>query len=120
MGMETGIVGAGLFGFIFFILDCIAILEIIESKRSVCKRLIWCVFIFFVQPFGVICYFLFASRIKHTNEQSEPLLQHPHPSHPSQGHPLQGHSSQGHSSQLGPSPESLPYIEPMPPGYYNK
>ena len=72
--MEIGIVYASIFSFIVFIFNCIAILEVIESTRSICARLIWCVLIFLFPPFGVICYIFFSARHKFTRNFDEDKL----------------------------------------------
>ena len=56
--MDSVIIIFILFGVVLLIFNCIAICEIINSTRSRYNKLMWCIFIFFFPPFGIICYYL--------------------------------------------------------------
>ncbi|KAF9347312.1 hypothetical protein BGX26_001195 [Mortierella sp. AD094] len=55
----------GFFGLIVFILDLIAIFEVLNSNRSVSSKLLWSLLIFLFPVFGIIIYFLFGNREEH-------------------------------------------------------
>ncbi|CAB4394549.1 unnamed protein product [Rhizophagus irregularis] len=46
----------------FFLLDGLAIVEIIRSRRSDGDKLLWVLLILFFQVFGLIAYFFFSDR----------------------------------------------------------
>ncbi|CAO3564182.1 unnamed protein product [Mortierella alpina] len=50
-----------------FILDLIAIFEVINSNRSVTSKLLWSLLIFLFPILGLIIYFLFGGREEHNS-----------------------------------------------------
>ncbi len=50
--------GGGLIGLIIFILDIIAIVEILQSGRDVGEKLLWILLILLLPLIGVVLYYL--------------------------------------------------------------
>ncbi|KAF9962265.1 hypothetical protein BGZ72_008400 [Mortierella alpina] len=57
----------GFFGLVIFILDLIAIFEVVNSNRSVTSKLLWSLLIFLFPILGLIIYFLFGGREEHNS-----------------------------------------------------
>ncbi|KAF9362072.1 hypothetical protein BGX26_004157 [Mortierella sp. AD094] len=51
-----------LLGLIVLIIDLMAIVQVLNSDRSVASKLLWCLLIFLFPIFGIIIYYLFAER----------------------------------------------------------
>eukprot|EP00026_Physarum_polycephalum_P023200 Phypoly_transcript_28039.p1 GENE.Phypoly_transcript_28039~~Phypoly_transcript_28039.p1 ORF type:complete len:102 (+),score=10.31 Phypoly_transcript_28039:103-408(+) len=64
-GVVWGSGVGGLIALIIFILDIIAIVEIVGSCRGMGSKLIWVLFVIFFPLFGLICYCLFGGRSHH-------------------------------------------------------
>ncbi|KAI8359281.1 hypothetical protein B0O80DRAFT_439904 [Mortierella sp. GBAus27b] len=60
----TGVTG-GIIGLIIFILDVIAIFEIINSNRSLTSKVLWSILIILFPILGLLLYFLFGGREEH-------------------------------------------------------
>ncbi|KAF9922336.1 hypothetical protein FBU30_007577 [Linnemannia zychae] len=65
--MHPATYSGGFLGLIVFILDLIAIFEVINSSRSVSSKLLWSLLIFLFPIFGLIIYFLFGNREEHNS-----------------------------------------------------
>jgi len=53
-------------GFIVLILDIIVWLEVLKSNRPVPHKVLWCVVVFIFPIIGLVLYYLFGERAKHT------------------------------------------------------
>ncbi|KAG0302338.1 hypothetical protein BGZ97_002395 [Linnemannia gamsii] len=60
--MHPAAYSGGFLGLVVFILDLIAVFEVINSSRSVSSKLLWSLLIFLFPIFGLIIYFLFGGR----------------------------------------------------------
>ncbi|KAF9435601.1 hypothetical protein BGZ76_005911 [Entomortierella beljakovae] len=60
----------GFFGLIVFILDLIAIFEVLNSNRSVSSKFLWSLLIILFPVFGLIIYFLLGNREEHDGYES--------------------------------------------------
>ncbi|KAK3811910.1 MAG: hypothetical protein J3Q66DRAFT_348820 [Benniella sp.] len=56
----SAIYSGSLLSLIILILDLIAVVQVLNSDRSVLSKLLWCLLIFFFPIFGILIYFLFA------------------------------------------------------------
>ncbi|KAF9551531.1 hypothetical protein EC957_008200 [Mortierella hygrophila] len=65
--MHPAAYSGGFLGLVVFILDLIAIFEVINSSRSVSSKLLWSLLIFLFPIFGLIIYFLFGKREEHNS-----------------------------------------------------
>ncbi|KAF8980965.1 hypothetical protein BGZ46_003425 [Entomortierella lignicola] len=63
--MHPATYSGGFIGLVVFILDLIAIFEVINSNRSVTSKLLWSLLIFLFPILGLILYFLFGGREEH-------------------------------------------------------
>ncbi|KAG0214542.1 hypothetical protein B0O80DRAFT_503616 [Mortierella sp. GBAus27b] len=61
----SAIYSGSLLSLIILILDLIAIVQVLNSDRSVLSKLLWCLLIFLFPIFGILIYFLFADRERH-------------------------------------------------------
>lgn len=52
----------GFFGFIIFVLDIWAIINIVNSNRSVGKKVLWTLLVFFLPVLGFILWLFFGPR----------------------------------------------------------
>ncbi|GJJ69961.1 hypothetical protein EMPS_02310 [Entomortierella parvispora] len=57
--------GGSFFGLVIFILDLIAIFEVINSNRTTVSKLGWSLLIFLFPILGLVLYFLFGNREEH-------------------------------------------------------
>ena len=55
----------GLWALIIFFLDLIVCVEVLQSCRDVCGKVLWMCVIFFLPVLGMIVYFCCADRHKH-------------------------------------------------------
>ncbi|KAF9111066.1 hypothetical protein BGX27_005465 [Mortierella sp. AM989] len=65
--MHPATYSGGFIGLVVFILDLIAIFEVINSNRSVTSKLLWSLLIFLFPILGLILYFLFGGREEHNS-----------------------------------------------------
>ncbi|KAF9193321.1 hypothetical protein BGZ51_003595 [Haplosporangium sp. Z 767] len=63
--MHPATYSGGFLGLVVFILDLIAIFEVINSNRTVTSKLLWALLIFLFPILGLIVYFLFGNREEH-------------------------------------------------------
>ncbi|KAG0004834.1 hypothetical protein BGZ80_002066 [Entomortierella chlamydospora] len=63
--MHPAAYSGGFIGLVVFILDLIAIFEVINSNRSVTAKLLWSLLIFLFPILGLVLYFLFGGREEH-------------------------------------------------------
>ncbi|KAK3818709.1 MAG: hypothetical protein J3Q66DRAFT_338316 [Benniella sp.] len=69
--MKPESVSGGIIGLIIFILDIIAIFEVINSNRSVTSKVLWSLLIFLFPFLGLLLYFLFGGREEHNRDYVE-------------------------------------------------
>jgi len=70
-GIYWGSGVGGLVALIIFILDIIAIVEIVGSSRGMSSKLLWILFVIFFPIIGLICYCIFAKRAHHHHHYAQ-------------------------------------------------
>ncbi|KAI1305563.1 hypothetical protein EDD11_004920 [Mortierella claussenii] len=61
----SALYSGSLLSLIVLILDLIAIVQVLNSDRTVLSKLLWCLLIFLFPIIGIIIYYLFAERERH-------------------------------------------------------
>ncbi|KAF8925386.1 hypothetical protein BGZ58_000858 [Dissophora ornata] len=71
--MHPATYGGGFLGLVVFILNLIAIFEIINSNRTLTSKLLWSLLIFLFPILGLVLYFLFGGREEHNAQEYESI-----------------------------------------------
>ncbi|KAF9985816.1 hypothetical protein BGZ65_009747 [Modicella reniformis] len=66
--MHPATYSGSILGLIIFILDVIAIFEVLNSNRNVTSKVLWSLLIFLFPILGLIIYYLFGGREEHNRE----------------------------------------------------